>query len=324
MTNLPTRLRQNSTIRNLVQETQLTLNDLIQPIFVTGNSEKSEIKSMPGQFYIPLNKVTEEIQFIVDAGIKAIIIFGIPLKKDETGSDTINENGIVQLAVKYIKKSFPKLLVITDVCFCQYTKHGHCGVLNNEGHIDRKNSLELLQVQALSHVKAGADIVAPSCMIDEMVLYIRKVLDENGYENIPILSYSVKYASSFYGPFRDVVESSPKSGNRKSYQMNPGNSKEAIKEVKLDMLEGVDLVMVKPALPYLDVIQNIKNTVNCPVVAYQVSGEYVMIKSASNNGWLKEEDVVLETLTSIKRAGADLIITYFAKQIAPLIRKNNQ
>ncbi len=324
MTHLPTRLRQNSTIRNLVQETRLSIYDLIQPVFVTKSPSKSEINSMPGQFHIPIDEVIDEVQQIIDVGIKAIIVFGIPEDKDEIGSDAINENGTVQLSVKRIKKRFPNLIIITDVCFCQYTTHGHCGVLNKNRSIDRKESLKLLEKQALSHVKAGADIIAPSCMIDEMVMCIRATLDENGYENISILSYSAKYASSFYGPFRDAVESTPKKGNRKSYQMNISNSKEAVKEVKLDILEGADLVMVKPALPYLDVIQKISNSFDCPVVAYQVSGEYSMIKSASMNGWINENDVALESITSIKRAGADLIITYFAKQIAPLICEINK
>jgi len=322
MSKLPTRLRRNPILRQLVQETHLSISDLVQPIFVTYSNEKTEILSMPGQYHIPLDIIEKEVEQLVDVGISAIILFGIPASKDEKGLDTINDKGIVQQAIKKIKQHFPDLLVITDVCFCQYTTHGHCGILDDKGLINRKESLEYLQKQVISHANAGADVVAPSCMIDEMIKYIREVLNNSGYEDISILSYAVKYASSFYGPFRDAAHSTPKHGDRQSYQIYPGNIQEALKEAKIDEDEGADIIMVKPALPYLDVIHQVKNIVQCPVAAYQVSGEYTMIKVASEKGWLDEDKCIIESLTGIKRAGANFIITYFAVNAAQLIKEN--
>jgi len=322
MSKLPTRLRRNPALRQLVEETQLSINDLVQPIFVTSSNKKTEILSMPGQYHIPLDIIEEEIKSIVNTGINAIILFGIPEKKDDKGLGAISDNGIVQQATRQIKKYFPELLVITDVCFCQYTTHGHCGILNDQGLIDRKKSLDYLQKQVVSHANAGADVVAPSCMIDEMVKYIRNALDDNQYEDIGILSYAVKYASSFYGPFRDAAHSAPQHGDRKSYQLYPGNIQEALKEAKIDEDEGADIIMVKPALPYLDVIHQVKNIVQCPVAAYQVSGEYSMIKAASNKEWIDEDKCIIESLTAIKRSGANFIITYFAVNAAQLIQEN--
>ena len=322
MSRLPTRLRRNPILRQLVQETQLSINDLVQPIFVTYSDKKTEIISMPGQYHIPLDIIEKEIEQLVNAGINAIILFGIPEKKDEEGLDTIDDNGIVQQALRRIKQYFPDILIITDVCFCQYTTHGHCGILDGRGLINRKKSLEYLQKQVISHANAGADLVAPSCMIDEMIKYIREALDKNEYEDIGILSYAVKYASAFYGPFRDAANSTPKHGDRRSYQIYPGNIQEALKEAKIDEDEGADIIMVKPALPYLDVIHQVKSIVQCPVAAYQVSGEYAMIKAASEKGWIDENKCILESLTGIKRAGANFIITYFAINAAQLIKDN--
>ncbi len=315
----PARLRRTDTLRNLVRETRLCVDDLIRPIFVTHGNNRLAIESMPDQFHFPLGEIEKTIEESMKLGITGIILFGISESKDETGSDTINENGIIQQAVRKIRKSFPELIIITDACFCQYTTHGHCGILNHNGNIDRKSSLKQLQTQAISHVKAGADFVAPSCMIDGMVQYIREALDEQGYEDIGILSYAVKYASAFYGPFRDAVESAPQHGNRKSYQIDPGNIREALKEAQMDEDEGADIIMVKPALPYLDVIREVKNRVSCPVAAYQVSGEYAMIKAAAQKRWIDENKSMMESLLGIKRAGADIIITYFADAAAQLI-----
>ena len=324
MSQLPTRLRRNSILRKLVQETRLSRHDLVQPIFVTCSSKKTEIISMPNQYHIPLNIIEKEIEKVIKCGINSIILFGIPEKKDDEASDTISDNGIVQQAVRKIKKFFPDLLIITDVCFCQYTTHGHCGILDKNGMIDRKKSLKQLQKQVLSHANAGSDIVAPSCMIDEMIKYIRETLDDNIYEDIGILSYAVKFASAFYGPFRIAADSTPQHGNRKSYQLSPENIKEALKEAQIDECEGADVIMVKPALPYLDVIHQVKNIVKCPVAAYQVSGEYAMIKSAGEKGWIDENLCILESLTGIKRAGANFIITYFATHVGDLINHNNK
>ena len=322
MSKLPTRLRRNPILRQLVQETHLSINDLVQPIFVTYSKKKTEILSMPGQCHIPLDIIEKEVEQLVNAGINAIILFGIPEKKDEKGLDAIDDNGIVQQTVRKIKQHFPDLLIITDVCFCQYTTHGHCGILDDKGLIDRRKSLEYLQRQVISHADAGADVVAPSCMIDEMVKYIREALDNSEHEDIGILSYAVKYASSFYGPFRDAAHSAPQHGDRRSYQLSPGNIREALKEARIDEDEGADIIMVKPALPCLDVICRVKNTVQCPVAAYQVSGEYAMIKAASEKEWLDEDKCILESLTGIKRAGANFIITYFAVNAAQLIKEN--
>ena len=315
----PSRLRRTASFRNLVRETRLSVDDFIRPIFATYRNKCLEIKSMPGQFHFPLNEIEKTIEGSMKLGIKGIILFGIPETKDDSGTDTINENGIIQRTVRIIRKSFPELIIITDACFCLYTTHGHCGILDKNGSIDRRSSLKLLKKQALSHVNAGADFVAPSCMIDGMVKYIREALDNDGYEDRGILSYAVKYASAFYGPFRDAVNSVPQQGDRKSYQLDPGNIREALKEAKMDQDEGADIIMVKPALPYLDVIRGVKKQVTCPVAAYQVSGEYAMIKAAAQNSWIDENKSMMESLLGIKRAGADIIITYFANAAARLI-----
>ena len=315
----PSRLRRTVSLRKLVRETRLSVDDLIRPIFVTHRNKRLEIESMPGQFQFTLNEIEKTIEGSIKLGINGIILFGVPETKDETGTDTINENGIIQKAVRKIRGSFPELMIITDACFCQYTIDGHCGILDKNGSIDRKSSLKQLQKQAISHVGAGADFVAPSCMIDGMVKYIREALDNNGYENRGILSYAVKYGSAFYGPFREAVDSAPKQGDRKSYQMDPGNVREALKEAQIDEDEGADIIMIKPALPYLDVIREVKNQVSCPVAAYQVSGEYAMIKAAAQNNWIDENESIMESLIGIKRAGADIIITYFADAAARLI-----
>ena len=317
----PSRLRRTVSLRNIVRETRLSVDDLIRPIFVTHLNKCLEIESMPGQFQFTLNEIEKTIEGSIKLGINGIILFGVPGTKDETGTDTINENGIIQKAVRKIRGSFPELMIITDACFCQYTIDGHCGILDKNGSIDRISSLNQLQKQAISHVGAGADFVAPSCMIDGMVKYIREALDNNGYENRGILSYAVKYGSAFYGPFREAVDSLPKQGDRKSYQMDPGNVREALKEAQIDEDEGADIIMIKPALPYLDVIREVKNKVSCPVAAYQVSGEYAMIKAAAQNKWMDANDSMMESLLGIKRAGADIIITYFADAAAKLINK---
>ena len=317
----PSRLRRTASLRNLVRETRLCVDDLIRPIFVTHRNKHLAIESMPGQFHFPLDQIEKTIEASIKLGVNGIILFGIPKTKNETGTDTINENGIIQRTVRMIRKSFPELIIITDACFCQYTTHGHCGILDENGNIDRNSSLKQLQAQAISHVNAGADFVAPSCMIDGMVQYIREALDNSGYEDRGILSYAIKYASAFYGPFRDAVNSAPQQGNRKSYQLDPGNIREALKEAKMDQDEGADIIMVKPALPYLDVIRGVKKQVTCPVAAYQVSGEYAMIKAAAQNSWLDENKSMMESLLGIKRAGADIIITYFADAAARLIAR---
>lgn len=315
------RLRRTEKIRSMITETSLSVNDFIYPLFVVyGKNKKEEIKSMPGIYRYSVDRVLEEVEEVVDLGIPAVILFGIPEKKDEQGSSAIDDNGEVQQAVRKIKKNFPDLVVITDVCLCEYTSHGHCGILTKKGEVDNDATLEILAEEALSHVRAGADIVAPSDMMDGRVSAIRELLDEKGYTHIPILSYSVKYASAFYGPFRDAAESTPKFGDRKSYQMDPANIREAIREASLDVEEGADMLMVKPALAYLDVISAIREEFPYPIVAYNVSGEYSMVKSAGKMGWIDEKRVMMEILLSIKRAGADLIITYHAKEAAKLLK----
>ncbi len=317
----PRRLRRKEFIRDLVRETHITLNDLIYPLFVCeGKQIKQEIKSMPEIYRFSIDKVLEEIKYVVELGIKAILLFGIPDKKDEVGSSAYSEKGIIQKAVREIKDKFPELVVITDVCLCEYTSHGHCGVIKN-GEVDNDLTLEQLAKIAVSHAKAGADIVAPSDMMDGRVRRIREALDEAGFSNIAIMSYSVKYCSAFYGPFREAADSAPKFGDRRSYQMDPANSREALREAYLDIEEGADIIMVKPAMPYLDIIKVLREEFNYPIAAYQVSGEYSMIKAASRLGWLDEEKILWESLISIKRAGADLIITYFAKKIAEKLNK---
>ncbi|ROL57702.1 porphobilinogen synthase [Bacteroidetes/Chlorobi group bacterium Naka2016] len=315
------RLRMNPIVRNMVAETVLTKNDLIYPLFVIhGEKVKNPVKSMPGVYQMSIDVLVDECKSIVDLGIPAIILFGIPEHKDPMGSDAYSENGIIQRAVRSIKKEVKDLVIITDVCLCEYTSHGHCGILDGES-IDNDKSLEIYSKIALTQVQAGADMVAPSDMMDGRVQKIRRTLDEHGYVNVPIMSYSAKFASSLYGPFREAAQGAPKFGDRKSHQMDYRNSDEAVREAEQDIIEGADIVMVKPAGLYLDIIHRIKATFQVPVAAYQVSGEYAMIKAAGANGWLDEEKVMIESLFAIKRAGADLILTYFAKDIAKLIDK---
>jgi len=312
----PRRLRRTENIRSLVRETHLTVDDLIYPLFICeGENIKQEIKSMPEVYRFSIDKVLEEIKEVTQLGIKAVLLFGIPDKKDEVGTSAYMEKGIIQKAVRAIKDKFPELIVITDVCLCEYTSHGHCGIIKN-GEVDNDLTLEVLAKIAVSHAKAGADIVAPSDMMDGRVGKIREALDEAGFSHVAIMSYAVKYCSAFYGPFREAADSAPKFGDRRSYQMDPANSREALREASLDIEEGADIIMVKPAMPYLDIIKMLRNEFNYPLAAYQVSGEYAMIKAASKLGWLDEEKILWESLISIKRAGADLIITYFAKKIA--------
>ncbi len=315
----PRRLRKNETLRRMVRETKLSVDDLIYPLFVVeGENIKNEVKSMPGIYQMSIEHIVEECKEVEKLGIPAVILFGIPEHKDEYGSCAYNDEGIIQKTIKAIKENTKDLIVITDVCMCEYTSHGHCGIIK-DNDVDNDSTLHLLAKEALSHVKAGADMVAPSDMMDGRVKAIREILDKNGFYNIPIMAYSAKFASSYYGPFRDAAESAPQFGDRRSYQMDPPNSDEAMREIELDIQEGADIVMVKPALAYLDIIYKAKQTFNRPICAYNVSGEYSMIKAAGRLGWIDEKRVILETLTAIKRAGADLIITYFAKEVAEMI-----
>lgn len=317
----PRRLRRNENIRSLVRETVLTVDDFIAPIFViAGKNIKNEISSMPGIYQYSVDRLRKELDELLNVGITRVILFGIPNEKDPTGSDSFSELGIIQQAVGFIKKEYPQVYVISDVCLCEYTDHGHCGVLT-DNNVDNDATLEYLCKQVVSHAQAGVDMVAPSGMMDGMVAAIRSALDEAEYESIPIMSYAVKYASAFYGPFRDAVESAPQFGDRKTYQMDSANVREGIKEALLDVDEGADIIMVKPALAYLDVISKIKDVVLLPVACYNVSGEYSMIKAAADKGWIDGEKVMMETLLSMKRAGADIILTYFAKEAAALLRK---
>lgn len=310
------RLRKTAGIRNMIRETHLEVDDLIYPIFVTeGNNIKKEITSLPGQYHFSLDKLEFELEEIVNLGIQGIILFGLPDSKDDVGNQAYNDDGIVQRAIRLIKGKYPKLVIITDVCLCQYTSHGHCGVIKND-YVDNDSSVQIIAQIALSHARAGADIVAPSDMMDGRVQAIREILDEEGYEEVAILAYSVKFASAFYGPFRDAVQSAPKFGDRKTYQMDPANKEEALREAILDWEEGADILMVKPAMAYLDIIKLIKDNLKVPLAAYQVSGEYSMIKQAGINNIINEKEVALESLIGIKRAGADLIITYYAKEVA--------
>jgi len=312
----PRRLRRNENLRRMVRETFLRIDDLIYPLFVQpGKGIKELISSMPDNYRFSIDELVKEIKDIYKLGIPAIILFGIPEKKDELGTEAYAKDGIIQRAIKAIKDSVPEIIVITDVCLCEYTSHGHCGVIKN-GQIDNDATLELLAKEAVSHAEAGADMVAPSDMMDGRVKAIREALDRSGFSHIPIMSYAVKYASAFYGPFREAAESAPQFGDRRSYQMDPPNAREALREAELDVGEGADIIMVKPALPYLDIIYRVRQAINRPIAAYNVSGEFSMLKAAIANGWLEEKRVVLEALTSIKRAGADLILTYFAKEIA--------
>ncbi|RBW71578.1 porphobilinogen synthase [Bacillus taeanensis] len=315
------RLRRSSSMRALVRETTLHKEDFIYPVFaVEGEHIKKEVPSMPGVYHFSLDLLNEEIQEVSDLGIQSIIVFGVPNEKDEVGSSAYCEHGIVQKAISQIKEAFPHLTVIADTCLCQFTDHGHCGVVEN-GDVLNDESLELLAKTAVSQARAGADIIAPSNMMDGFVAAIRQGLDEAGFTDVPIMSYAVKYASAFYGPFRDAAHSAPQFGDRKTYQMDPANRLEALREAESDIEEGADFLMVKPALSYLDIIRELKDRYPLPIVAYNVSGEYAMIKAASQNGWVNEKEIVLEKLTSMKRAGADLILTYFAKDAARWIEE---
>ena len=314
------RLRNNPIIRDMVRETSLSPKDFIYPLFVIpGKNIKNPIKSMPGNYQMSIDVLVEECKEVASLGIPAVILFGIPDHKDEVGSGAYDPDGIIQQAVRAIKKEVKNLAVITDVCMCEYTSHGHCGVLDGE-HILNDETVELLVKEAVSHARAGADIIAPSDMMDGRVIAIRKGLDANGFHNIPIMSYAAKYASGYYGPFRDAAESTPAFGDRRSHQMDIANANEAMREVEADIEEGADMVMVKPAGPYLDIIYRVKQKFGLPTAAYQVSGEFSMIKAAGANGWIDEPRVMMESLMAIKRAGADMILTYFAKDAAKLLK----
>ena len=314
--NRPRRLRMNDSIRSLVRETKITKDDLVYPLFIIeGENIKDEIKSMPGNYRFSIDRILEEVKEIYELGIKSILLFGIPAEKDECGSGAYCDHGIIQEAIRAIKKVCPDMYIITDVCMCEYTSHGHCGILTETGYVKNDETLEYLCKISVSHAQAGADMIAPSDMMDGRIEAIRYALGEAGFENIPIMAYSAKYASAFYGPFRDAADSAPAFGDRKQYQMDPGNSNEAVREMELDIVEGADIIMVKPALSYLDVIRRAKDNFNIPIAAYSVSGEYSMIKLAVDNGLLAET-AIMESLLSIKRAGADIIITYFAKEVA--------
>ncbi len=315
----PRRLRSNENIRRMVRETKLSPDNFIYPLFVThGKGVKKEINSMPGNFQQSVDNIVKDCEEVKDLGIPAVLLFGIPERKDEVGSEAYSDDGIVQHAIKAIKNKTPELIVITDVCLCEYTSHGHCGVIKN-GVVQNDATLELLAKEALSHVKAGADMVAPSDMMDGRVGAIRETLDSENFYDVPIMSYAAKYASSFYGPFREAAESTPQFGDRRSYQMDAPNSREALREVALDIDEGADIVMVKPALAYLDIIYQVKQNFNLPVAAYNVSGEFSMIKAAAKLGWIDGERAMMESLIAMKRAGADMILSYFSKEAAALL-----
>lgn len=315
------RLRRNETMRRLFRETSLGVDDLVYPLFVThGHGVKHEVGSMPGVFQYSVDKLAREVKEIAGLGINAVLLFGIPASKDELGSSAYRKDGVVQQAIRRIKKAVPGLLVITDVCLCEYTSHGHCGVVV-DGEVDNDRTLDFLTRMALSHAEAGADIVAPSDMMDGRVGAIRSALDEAGFSNVPIMSYAVKYASAFYGPFRDAAQSAPQFGDRRSYQMDGANVREALREAEQDIAEGADIVMVKPALAYLDVVRKVRDACNLPVAAYNVSGEYAMVKAAAASGWIDERRIVMEILIGIKRAGADVVITYHAKDVARWLRE---
>ena len=315
------RLRYNPILRDLVSETSVSVNDLIYPIFICeGKNIKKEISSMPGQFQLSIDNAVELCKTAVIKGVKSILLFGIPAEKDEHGHLACSDNSIVQRAIKSIKKECDNILLIADICNCEYTAHGHCGTII-DGDVDNDSTLETLAAQSVSLAKAGADIIAPSDMMDGRVGIIRTALDNAGFEKIPILSYAVKYSSAFYGPFRDAADSTPSFGNRKTYQMNAANTNEAIREAEQDVFEGADMLMVKPALSYLDVISKVKNNFDLPLVAYNVSGEYAMVKAAATNNWIDEQKIIMEIMTSIKRAGADIIITYHALEVADILNK---
>ncbi|HET8564184.1 MAG TPA: porphobilinogen synthase [Candidatus Binatia bacterium] len=315
----PRRLRRSDKLRELVRETTLSPKNFIYPLFIgSGKDSIQPVSSMPGVAQLSVDRAVSECDEVASLGIPGVILFGIPERKDPRGSEAYADSGVVQQAIRAIKQRVPDLLVITDVCLCEYTDHGHCGVIKN-GDVDNDATLELLANEALSHARAGADIVAPSDMMDGRVGAIRKALDQSGFEQVAIMSYAAKYASGFYGPFREAAESTPQFGDRRSYQMDPANTDEALREIELDIREGADIVMVKPAMAYLDIVYRVKQKFGYPVAAYNVSGEYSMIKAAGANGWIDEQRIMLEVLLSIKRAGADIILTYFAKQAAGLL-----
>lgn len=317
------RLRRNEQIRRLIKENHVQLEDLIYPIFVMeGENIRKEVPSMPGVFQYSLDRLHEEIDEVVELGISSVLVFGIPIHKDEKGSQADHDHGIVQEAIRLLKKQYPSLYVIADTCLCEYTSHGHCGIVEH-GEVLNDPSLERMVSTAVSQARAGADMIAPSNMMDGFVYAIRKGLDEAGFEQIPIMSYAVKYASSYYGPFRDAAHSTPEFGDRRSYQMDPANAREAMREAASDIAEGADLIIVKPGLAYLDIVRRVRERFDLPVVAYNVSGEYSMVKAAALNGWIDEEKVVMENMVSFKRAGVDLIITYHAKDIARWLKKGN-
>ena len=316
----PRRLRRTENLRRLVRETRLSVDNLIMPLFVVpGSRVRNPVPSMPGVAQLSVDRAVEECKEVRDLGLPGVILFGVPESKDALGSQAYSDEGIVQRALRRIKEDVPGLLLVTDVCFCEYTDHGHCGIVRG-GEVDNDATLEILAKEALSHARAGADVVAPSDMMDGRVGAIRQALDAEGFSHIPIMAYSAKFASSFYGPFREAAQSAPSFGDRRSYQMDPANAEEALREVELDIAEGADIVMVKPALPCLDIIRRVKEKYGYPVAAYSVSGEYAMIKAAALNGWLEEDRAALEALTAIKRAGADIILTYFAKDAARALR----
>lgn len=315
------RLRSSVTLRSLVRENHLRTEDFIYPLFILeGENKREEVTSMPGVIRVSMDHLKAEMEDIVGLGIKSVLLFGIPDEKDECGTQAYHDHGIVQVATRFIKEHFPEVVVVADTCLCEYTSHGHCGLIEN-GDVDNDSSLDLLVKTAVSQAQAGADIIAPSNMMDGFVAAIREGLDEAGFENIPIMSYAVKYASAFYGPFRDAADSTPQFGDRKTYQMDPANRLEALREAESDVEEGADFLIVKPGMPYLDIVRDVKNNFNLPVVIYNVSGEYSMVKAAAANGWIDEERIVMEMLTGMKRAGADLIITYHAKDAARWLKE---
>ncbi|GLI38224.1 porphobilinogen synthase [Geobacter hydrogenophilus] len=315
------RIRGKEVFRRMVSETTLSATDLIYPMFSAfGTGIRKEISSMPGIYQQSIEHIVAEAQEVHELGVPAVILFGIPETKDAVGSDAYAEHGIIQETIRALKKQVPGLAVITDVCMCEYTDHGHCGIIK-DGDVDNDETLELLAKEALSHAEAGADMVAPSDMMDGRVMAIRETLDNHGYKHIPLMSYAVKYASGYYGPFREAAESTPQFGDRRSYQMDPGNRREAIREARMDVEEGADIIMVKPGLPYLDIVRDLREEFDLPVAVYNVSGEYSMIKAAGRAGWIDEERVMMETLLSFKRAGADLILTYHAKEAARVLKR---
>ena len=321
MYNRTRRLRKSEGIRRLVQETKLSVDDFVYPLFIEeGKNIETEIVSMPGIKRYSLDRISKELEEVVELNIPAVLLFGIPSNKDEEGTETWNDNGIMQQAIRFIKKNYPTLYVITDVCFCEYTSHGHCGIIHNND-VDNDATLVNIAKQVVSHAKAGVDMVAPSGMMDGTIKMVRETLDNTGFVNLPIMAYSVKYASAFYGPFRDAADSAPTFGDRRTYQMDPANRDEGLREANFDDQEGADILMVKPALSYLDIIRDLKNDFDRPIACYNVSGEYAMVKAAAEKGWIDGEKVMMESLLSMKRAGASIIITYFAKEAARVLKK---